>query len=637
MRRAGVVLALLVAVGVLYWPNRDHAFFLDSSHVIVENQALRDLKLLGRYFTDPATFTSLRANVDWRPLLTLSYALNYAACGLAMPGWHLVQVLLHLAVGGALWLLGRRVAADPLRAGDLRVPGAALAAVAWFLVHPANVGAVSYLSARSSMQCGLFALLALVAYARAVPRADAPGVPALAPLAFAAAMLTKVEAIGMLAGFFLWEAWRRWDEGKDFLACVREALDRRTLRRMAPLVVITVAYFAARHVVMAPFELAETRAPIGVDGRGYLATQLGIWWRYVRLWWAPVGMVADDGAYRMVTSLADPRPWLAGGAWVAVAAALVGRWRRDPAPAFLAVTALALLSPTSSFLPLAEAHNELRPYVPVGLLSLAWVEALAGAGGALPGWARRAALAGVGVWTAGLLVAATARVQDFTTSTRYWEAVLAEAPSARAHNNLGLARLAEGRDDEALGYFRRAVELAPSWYISRINLAMALDRRGQSEAEAHWAQAVALDRFTTTSRLFRAEAEVRKQRWAEAWDDLAAIAARQLRPWRFHAARVVSAAHLGHDEAARESAARLLAMDAPRAAPLVVQALGGYFLPGREEAGVRFLEALRPTLEGEWWVHYNLGSLRTRLGQAEEAAAAFQRSAALRPAATEGG
>lgn len=82
----------------------------------------------------------------------LSYQAQ-AVDGQAKPlPYHLLNVVLHLVTGGAVFLLARRF--------GLPVPSAGFAS-AIFLWHPLNVAAVAYVSARSDLWMTLFAVIAV--------------------------------------------------------------------------------------------------------------------------------------------------------------------------------------------------------------------------------------------------------------------------------------------------------------------------------------------------------------------------------------------------------------------------------------------------------------------------------------------
>ena len=69
---------LAVAAVVAAYANHFHnSFHFDDSHTIVENVYIRDLHNIPRFFTDATTFSSLPANQTWRPIVSLSLALDY--------------------------------------------------------------------------------------------------------------------------------------------------------------------------------------------------------------------------------------------------------------------------------------------------------------------------------------------------------------------------------------------------------------------------------------------------------------------------------------------------------------------------------------------------------------------------------
>lgn len=81
MNRRLYILSAALAVAlvlVAYANSLPNSFHFDDSHVIESNLYLRSLSHVPRYFTDAATFSSLPQNATYRPLVTLSLALDYA-------------------------------------------------------------------------------------------------------------------------------------------------------------------------------------------------------------------------------------------------------------------------------------------------------------------------------------------------------------------------------------------------------------------------------------------------------------------------------------------------------------------------------------------------------------------------------
>ena len=91
---AGIILSI-AAFGV-FSNNYDHAYNLDSANMLKDNRYVRDLKNIPLYFQDPTTLTSNRANADYRPILQITYALNYYISKYNTWSWHLVQIILHI-------------------------------------------------------------------------------------------------------------------------------------------------------------------------------------------------------------------------------------------------------------------------------------------------------------------------------------------------------------------------------------------------------------------------------------------------------------------------------------------------------------------------------------------------------------
>ncbi|HEY6002109.1 MAG TPA: hypothetical protein VIV57_04480, partial [Anaeromyxobacter sp.] len=185
LRRPALVAAAVAALAfVSTLPNEP---VLDDGWAVLDNPIVRTLdvpRALGAQYGHAAGAT---LQGPYRPVATLSWALQYALHGRAPLGYHLVNVLLHALATALVVLLARRVlaAAAPARAG----PGA-LGAGLLFALHPAHVEAVAPIVARTDLLAGAGGLAALLL-------ALGPRRPARLAAAFAAllgAMLSKETA-----------------------------------------------------------------------------------------------------------------------------------------------------------------------------------------------------------------------------------------------------------------------------------------------------------------------------------------------------------------------------------------------------------------------------------------------------------
>ena len=376
---------LLVTCLLVFSENFDHAFHLDSQGGLLQNHYVRTLKNIPLYFVDPLTLTNNTANADYRPILQLTFALNYAVSGYEMWSWHLFQILLHASCAFGLYRLCRRLLLEfHPHQSQLTTAHLSLLVALIFAVHPYTSGVVNYLWARPSLLTSAFLFPSILLYMKS--QSSNSRLPWSSWSLYTLALFTKVEAVACLGVYLLCEVLRvakhrvapgpthhgRAGDREGFLADVLQALNRRTLRRLWPFLLTTLIYLVIRDQVM-PAYAAEARHAAEVGHWAYFWTQTTAWWHYVLRWFAPIHLIADDLSFPIFHSPWEPRVLLSIAGWVGVAALLRALYCKQPQSTFLVLCALALISPTSSFLPLAEMVNEHRPYMALSLISLVWL------------------------------------------------------------------------------------------------------------------------------------------------------------------------------------------------------------------------------------------------------------------------
>src|SRR2546423_6448561 len=98
-RLAAAFCTLLIIAA--YWNSLHNSFHFDDAHVIVTNVFIRSLHNVPLFFRDAHAFSSLPQNATYRPLVTLSLALDYARGALDPEPYHVTQIVL-LSLTGAL-------------------------------------------------------------------------------------------------------------------------------------------------------------------------------------------------------------------------------------------------------------------------------------------------------------------------------------------------------------------------------------------------------------------------------------------------------------------------------------------------------------------------------------------------------
>jgi len=464
--------AAVVLIAAAYANSLHNSFHFDDSHVIETNVYIRSLANVPRFFTDAHTFSSLPQNATYRPLVTLSLALDYAAGGGLDPrAFHLTQLALLLVFGALLVAFFAPIVG--------RWP--ALLAATLFSVHTANTETMNLISARSELLSGIGLLASFVLYQRS-PFARRSWLY-LIPLAIGALAKAPLVVFAPLLFVYAW--------------LIEEQPPRRAARIALPSLIAGIALLIF---------LNAMNAPEWVGGGGsalhYAITQPFVWLHYARLFVLPIGLVAD-------TDLQPFARWydtraVAGDAFVLL---LLWAMRKARAPiAFgLAWFAIALL-PTSLF-PLAEVSNEHRVFF-----------AYVGAVLALVAWLPRRSLAPVMmVLIAANAIGTYARNRVWQSEATLWADVVAKSPAnGRAWMNYGLTQMRLGDYAGARASYDRAAALTPNYSVLDINEGIVDAALGDPvSAERHFRRALEL-RADANAHFFYARWLVERGRASEA-------------------------------------------------------------------------------------------------------------------------
>jgi protein O-mannosyl-transferase len=187
---------LCVAVWLVYGQSLRAPFVFDDSFSVVNNTSITKLWPLVGDAKHPGPLNPPQElPTSGRPLVNLSFAINYRLGGLDPLGYHVVNVLLHMLSTCLVWAIVRRTLRLDYFGG--RFAGAAdllafCTALVW-AVHPLNTEAVQYVTQRTELMLGLFYLATLYAsmrYWEASPASQSKWL-ALAVVACMAGMASK--------------------------------------------------------------------------------------------------------------------------------------------------------------------------------------------------------------------------------------------------------------------------------------------------------------------------------------------------------------------------------------------------------------------------------------------------------------
>jgi protein O-mannosyl-transferase len=513
--RAAVILVAAVAA----YANSFHGpFVLDDQASVVQNPDIRDLGRLDRVLNPWPD-----SPVAGRPLVNLTFALDYAVGGLDVTGYHVVNLAWHVACAWLLFAIVRRTLELPaarLRAGT-SPPGVALAATLLWAVHPLNTEVVDYVTQRTESMMAFCLLLALYAAIRAhaSPRWHAPAIVAcLAGTVCKETIAVAPLLIALHDRVFVFASWR-------------EALRARGRLYVG---------LGASWLVLGGLVSAGPRAAVSGLGSGvsvwtYLLNQADVIVDYLRLTVWPSGLVVFYGWPEMV-SLGDVLPQ---AIFVVLLLALTAvALAKAPRLGYLGAWFFVTLAPTSSLIPIAtEVGAERRMYLPLMALAVLAVVAadalVARIGGSNtvsrngPTPARTAAVAALVVAVVALGWATFVRNAEYASALTLAQTIVDRRPTGVAYHILGEQLGLAGRRAEAEAALKAAVANGNSRARYQLGALLIDDKRyaeATTELEAYVATSGVRQRLrwlqpplneVVGARLMLADIAAADRRWAD--------------------------------------------------------------------------------------------------------------------------
>jgi protein O-mannosyl-transferase len=452
-------LCILALAGALVYSNSlSGPFIFDDTVSVVDNASIRD-GLASAAFSPPREMPT-----SGRPIVNASLAINYALGGLAVRGYHIWNIAVHIVCALLLFACARLTLQRPTMPGWLarRSTDAAFAIALIWVLHPLNTEAVDYVTQRTeSMMAALF-LLTIYSSARAIGSRDRRLWQAAAVMSCAAGMGCKESMVTAPLVVVLYDA-----------AFVFGSLRRALSGRWRFYGCLAATWLVLVFVLSGGPRIRSAGFSAGLSPWTYLLNQTMMIARYLRLSFWPDSLVLHYGWPRALT-LSDVWPY-AGLVVLIAVVTLVALWRR-PALGFLGAWFFITLAPASSIVPIAtEVGAERRMYLP--LMALVALAAIGLAWATEPFARRRAiALALLLIAAAPLAAATLARNREYASALIMAQTVVDRWPTPLAESMLGQELAIAGRHDEAMTHLRTA---APGYPRARYHLGGELFNAGR--------------------------------------------------------------------------------------------------------------------------------------------------------------
>jgi tetratricopeptide (TPR) repeat protein len=496
-------LAALLLTFAIYGPALNGAFVLDDLYLPFSISYMQHEPL------------SVWLPTGARPLLNLSFWINYQLSGIEPYPYHATNVFLHFLTAVFAGLIAMRLlewaeaksSGGPPSGRRSRALGIFVGAL--FLVHPMQTESVAYIASRSEVLSVLcyYAAFCVFLYHRTEQITWTRAL--FITILFGAALASKQHTLTLPFLFLLTDLYFRkdWWRAHWRLYAILGAVG--TAGAVYVWRALNISNSAGFHVQ-------------GLTPLTYFFTQCRVVWTYTLMFFLPIGQNADPDV-AISKGLLDHGAILGLAAWIAVAAAAWIYRKRWPLASFGIFVYLLLLAPTSSFIPIQDVMQERRLYLPFLGLALVALEILR----RFPQKQRMLIEAPI---LLALAIATFYRSSLWGDSLELWRDTAAKSPAkVRPRFQLAFAYGERGDYVKAQENYELASHLAPPDYALLVDWGKALDDLGRLDEAAAKFQAATLLEYDPEAWVLMGEVRGKQHRVEEA---LAALAmAEQIKPY----------------------------------------------------------------------------------------------------------
>lgn len=441
----------------------NNGFVWDDEFLIVENPLIRSF---GNLWISFASDLYQSNSNYYRPLQSAVNTFDYFLWGMHPSGFHLTNIVLHIAVVLLYFLLIMRLTGDPRPA---------FAAAALYAVHPANVPVAAYVAGRADSLAAVFMLLSLnqfLSHMGSESAGESVGRYILSLSAYCAALLSKEMAVILPALIILLRGFFVSGEEAD------RSRQRIKFHYISWYVIITAVYISLRVYALNFSDADIFRSPANLYLRMLTAAQA--LFVYLGIIFAPVRLYMERSIPFASGFWDGWAPLAAIGILLIILLSIrIGRYSRRALYGILFF--FAALLPVSNIIPMNFNIAEHWLYLPsMGIFLACGVLGIRL-------WDRnkrsRALLMLVFIFFLALYSGRTVvRNTDWRDGKAIFTDALKNNPlSVKALNNLGNIYHKEGRYREAMRLHRKAVLICPKEYRSRLNLGLDYEAMGMPE------------------------------------------------------------------------------------------------------------------------------------------------------------
>ncbi len=480
-------------------------FVFDEYSSITNTDTVRHLWPLDCMFKYP--------NVT-RPVVGLSFAINYAMHGYHFWPYHLFNYAIHITSALTLYGIALRtfLSACLKERYDRDAERLAFLIALLWAIHPLQTSSVTYVVQRCESMMGMFFLLTLYCAIRSADAFD-PGKWTVWAIVFCALGMGSKQV--MVAAPLLVLLYDR-----TFLSgSLKNAIAARG--RLYAGLLVTCAILTTSMLDSPPQGASAGFSLKTVTPYHYALTQCQVIPYYLQLSFWPKSQCLDY-IWPFVESAREVWPGIVLLS-VLLLATLIGTKLNSPW-GFVGAWFFAILAPSSSIMPILDSIFEHRMYlslvsvVVVFVVGMHWIARTCVGKGIHPRSVQN--FFGVVLTTVvlGLSVLTVLRNYDYALESRIWRKVVDMYPeSRRGTNNLGNALAKEEQHVESVFWFEKCAKIDPNYADAQFNLAVELNILGRhDEAIDHYKRALEITPTYPNAHGFMADILVQLDRADEA-------------------------------------------------------------------------------------------------------------------------
>lgn len=356
---------IIIAGFILFFNTLSNQFVFDDESVVQNNLSIQSLSSIPKYFTADDGFHKVIGRY-YRPIVSSTYAIDYAIWKLDPWGFHLTNVIIHIIACLLLFALLKEIFR-----GKKYAVIASLIGTLVFLVHPVHTEAVSWVSGRTDSMVTLFFFASFLYYVKFIhskedkkSKDDPQRMLMWSLIFYFCGLLSKEMIITMPVVIILFDMVYR-GKSFDFL--------KKNLKAYGWFAGVTVFYLLLRYWVLKDIPERESYMYFqGMDVVSGIATMLKTLPIYLKLLFYPVGLLYHYNGY-----ISDAHSLLEGSVIMSflLVAALIGGVvfayrKKEGAAAFCILFFFVTLLPVMNIIPTMSLMAERFLYMTSFALSL---------------------------------------------------------------------------------------------------------------------------------------------------------------------------------------------------------------------------------------------------------------------------